>query len=268
MTLAAFLHCSCALSAQTPQPTLDEILERLEVNLQHYDTAVPSLFCDEHAVSQMWPGGPSQNTVTDSIFRLRRTPKPDHTTTLVESREIHKVNGKPAASQNLDGPTLLSGVFEGGLAVVSLSQRACMNYELQPIDRKSPARPLVVRFTTLLSPQNSAKCLLQEDSKGRAVIDPASMQIRRLEITTPHHVINAGDAVTRPIIGKRVVTVDYAPVLLGGETFWMPSAVAMRVTNGSGTFNRGVWSFQATYRNYHKMEVTSRIVPGSETPVQ
>jgi hypothetical protein len=37
----------------------------------------------------------------------------------------------------------------------------------------------------------------------------------------------------------------------------------MRTTTGSGGFHMLVWSFRATYRNYHKMEVTSRILPGS-----
>jgi hypothetical protein len=27
-----------------------------------------------------------------------------------------------------------------------------------------------------------------------------------------------------------------------------------------------VWSYKATYRNYHLLEVTSRILPGDEAP--
>jgi hypothetical protein len=272
LLLVALLGVSSALGAQQAKPpTLNEILERLEANLNHYDTRLPSLFCDEHAISRMWPGGPDQNTVTDSVFRLRRTPKPDHTTTLVESREIRTVNGRPATSQKIDGPTLLSGAFEGGLAVVSLDQSACMNYALEPINHKRWAGPkpdpYIVRFATALTPQNSAKCLLQEDSKGRAVIDPASMQIRRLEITTPYHTIVEEGPYTAPIVGKRVLTVDYAPVLLGGESFWLPSAIDMRTTSGSG-FHQTDWTFEAAYRNYHKLEVTARILPDSEAPVQ
>ena len=41
----------CAQQAKTP--ALDEILERLEANLNHYDKSLPSLFCDEHVVSSM-----------------------------------------------------------------------------------------------------------------------------------------------------------------------------------------------------------------------
>ena len=125
ISLLAFLGLSSALVAQQAKlPTLDEILERLEANLHHYDSSLPSLFCDEHVLSQVGAGRHDQKTVTDSVFRLKRTENSNHTTTLVESREIKKVNGKPPASQDMRGPSLLSGAFGGAsLAVVSLSQK-------------------------------------------------------------------------------------------------------------------------------------------------
>ena len=214
----------------------------------------------------MEPGLPSDNTVTDSVFRLKRTASADHTTALVESREIKSVDGEPATSQKMDGPTLLSGVFEGALAVVSPSQTSCMNYTLQRINRDRATEPYIVRFATVLTPENTADCLLQENSKGRAFVDPESMQITHLELNTPRHVIVRGDAYTSRVAGERVLTVDYAPVVLGGETFWMPSTIRSGTTSGAGTFHAVVWSYRATYQNYHKLEVTSRILPGSETP--
>lgn len=263
ISLVVFLALSSGLSAQgTKPPTLNEILKRLQANLDHYDTDVPSLFCDEHVISKMEPGPPGQNTITDSIFRLRRTPESDHTTTLVESREIKSIDGKPATSQKMDGPSLLNGMFEGGLAVVSMNQTACTNYTLQRINKHHPAEPYIVRFANVLTRQNRAACFLQEESKGRAFIDPASMQIKHLEIITPRHTITIGNAFPSHIIGKRKLTVDYAPVLLDGKSFWMPSAITMTNTSGSG-FHTIVWSFHATYRNYHRLEVTSRILPSS-----
>lgn len=267
LALIGILGGSFAFGAQkSRQPALEEILTQLDANLHHYDAAVPSLFCSEHAVSQVWPGSANDDTVTDSVFRLRRTGPPGHATALEESREIQKVNGKPATSQKIDGPTMLSGVFEGGLAVVSGSQSACMHYELEPIHRK--AAPYVVRFATALTPANSATCLLQEETKGRAFIDPASMQITHLELTTPRHVIAPGDVWSPPVTGKRILSVDYAPVSLGGGIFWMPASINLQVIRAGNTFHETVWSFEATYSNYHKLEVTTRIVPGSETPVR
>jgi len=270
ISLVALIGLSSALCAQqTKTPTLQEILERLDANLNHYDASVPSFFCDEHVVSEVEHGSRTEDTtVTDSIFRLKRTPDSDNTAALVESRQIKTVDGKPAASQKMDGPTMLSGAFEGGLAVVSLKQAACTNYKLQRIHKKRPADPYIVSFATVLMPQNTAGCLLKENSKGRAFINPASMQIAHLELTTPHHIITPGDEYRSPFIGERVITVDYAPVLLGGETFWMPSTIDLRVTSGSGTFHKSVWSFRATYRNYHKLEVKSRVLPGFKKPAR
>jgi hypothetical protein len=94
------------------------------------------------------------------------------------------------------------------------------------------------------------------------------MQITHLELTTPRHTILRGNAYASPVVGERVITADYAPVLLGGETFWMPSTIALRATSGKGTYHESVWSFQATYSNYHKLEVTSRILPPDGTSPQ
>jgi hypothetical protein len=263
--MLAFSSALCAQQQETL--SLKRILDRLDANLSYYDARVPSLFCDERVVSsQAEPGMRDVNTVADSVFRLKRTLEPDHTVSLVESREIQLVDGKPATSQAHYDPTMLRGAFEGGLAVVSRSQSACMSYSLRRTKRGGPREPYVVRFATVLTPQNSAGCLLQENSSGRAFVDPVSLQVTRLELTTPHHVIIPGSPFVSPIKGRRDLSVDYAPVLLGGETFWMPSAITMRNVSGSGTFHMMIWSYKATYRNYHLMEVTSRILPGGAAP--
>ena len=256
------------VAQQAKTPTADEILHRLEANLNHYDKSLPSLFCDEQVVSRVEPGASNRDTVTDSVFHLRRMANPDHTTALVESREIKRVNGKPASSQDMKGPSLLSGVFEGGLAVVSLNQRGCMRYELERIKAAHPTAPYVIRFSTRLNQQNIQDCLLQEKSKGRVFIDPATMEITHLELTTPRHVIIPGSAYARAVVGKRELTVDYAPVVLDGDTFWMPSTITSRSVSGSDTFHPTLWSYRATYRNYHRLEVKWRIVPGSEPTSQ
>jgi hypothetical protein len=258
LSLIALLGISPALVAQGAKgPTLGEVLQRLEANLKAYDAGVPSLFCEEHVVSSRTePHERDLNTTTDSVFRLKRVPQGADTTMLQESREIKSVNGRPASSAVVGVPTLLTGIFEGGLAVVSVDQTSCMNYKLE---RRKSSGEIVVSFATFLTLSNTADCFLQEKSKGRVVIDAASMQVKRLEIETPRHVIDEGDEYEEAEVGRRELTVDYAPVLLGTGTFWMPSAIGMRTTSGS-SFDMTVWSFQATYRNYHKLEVTSRIL--------
>jgi hypothetical protein len=253
---------SVALSAQQPTlPTLDSILQKLEANLKDYDTRVPSFFCDEHVVSRVSPGNPHQDVIADSIFRLRRSVKPDASTTLDESREVKTMNEHAASSHDLSGPSIISGAFEGGLAVVSLTQQECMRYKLERPRRKSAGGPYIIRFETRPNPSNPETCLLEESAKGRAFIDPASMQITHLEFRVPHHVISHGEFGQSKVEAEWVLSVDYAPVTLDGRTFWMPSEIDSRNTSGGGTFHPVVWSYRATYRNYHKLEVTSRIVP-------
>ena len=236
VSLIALLGLAGGVRAQGKKtPSLGEILQRLEANLNHYDAGVPSLFCNEYATSsRIEPGERDYNRETDSVFRLRRTTQADHTISLVESREIKSADGRPVGAQKMDGPALLSGIFEGGLAVASVDQTKCMNYSLERINRKRPGDPYVVRFATVLTAQNRADCFLQEESKGRVLIDPASMQVKRLEITTPHHVIEDGSGYATGEVGRRELSVDYAPVLLGDGTFWMPSAIGMRTASGSG----------------------------------
>ncbi|GGA53360.1 hypothetical protein GCM10011507_00530 [Edaphobacter acidisoli] len=263
ISLIALLGFSPALCAQsTKAPSLDAILERLERNLNHYDTAVPSFYCDEHAISsRTQPKVPDATTITDSIFRLKRIIKDGQTAALVESREIKSINGKPPNPKDDDPPSELSGLFEGGLDVASLDQTACINYKLKQLNKNHRAESYIIRFATVLTPQNTAACFFKEDSKGQVFVDPATMQVTHVEITTPHHVIDAARYMPR-IVGKRKLTVDYAPVQFDGQTFWMPSEVNMLVTSGS-SFDTVAWSFHATYRNYHKLEVTSHIVPNS-----
>jgi hypothetical protein len=275
--VVALVGLSSALLAQeattagagrkTGTPTLEGILQRLQENLEQYDSGVPSFFCDEHVVSRMVPDVHNQQTVTDSAFRLKRVVNHDHTTTLEESREVKTVNGQPARSQEMDVPSMVHGAFEGGLAVVSLGQQSCMNYTLERAKRNDAKAPIVVRFASVLTPENTAGCLLQENGRGRVLIDPATMQITRMELTTPRHTIipedEMGYGVSGPMVGEWVLSVDYAPVALDGKSFWMPARINSRTTSGRGTFHAIEWTFMASYSNFHKLEVRSRIVPWS-----
>lgn len=260
--------CSSGLAscvqAQQPTPSLPELLQRLQANLDHDDARLPSLFCDEHLISRVEVERRSRDTVTDSIFRLQRRTNAQHTASFDESRDLKRVDGKPATSQTLNGPALLTGAFEGALSIVSSSQLSCMRYDLKHKPGKHPNEPYLIRFTTAPKPANTDDCFLQEGSKGYALVDPGTMQVTHLELTTAHHIITPATAYASPVVAKRVLTLDYAPVTISGELFWLPSAIGMQATQASGTFHPTVWSFQATYRNYHRLQVTSRILSAPE----
>jgi hypothetical protein len=263
--LLGLLHPS-ALVAEAPG--LNAILDRLESNLHRYDAGLPSLFCQEHVVSAFRKGDlPPQITTTDSIFRLRRTVAPNHSISLAESREVERVNGRAPQAGDPEGPTRLSRLFEGGIAVVSRSQAPCMRYTLSRHDTKKRADPYVVRFATEPDFSSRGACFFSEDTAGSAEFDPDSLGLERLHFVTPRHILFDGSAFAPPIVGKREVDAKYAPVDLGGETFSLPATIEMRAVNGFG-FHRLLWTFRATYSQCHRMEVTSRIVPGSEVDLQ
>jgi hypothetical protein len=238
-----------AFAQQAPSPTLDEILLRLDGNLSHYDKQVPDFFCSEHVVSTLSYAQKHQSTVTDSVFRVVRT----SSGALTESRDVKAVNNSPAAGGHISGPVLLSGVFTGGLDAVSLKQMACMSYTLQPIEPGHSDEPYVIQFATLPNVQRRSGCVLREEGAGRVLVDPATIQITRMELRVPNHEIIPAEA------GVWDIAINYAPISFDGQTFWMPTAVTSRaIPNDIDTV---IYAFSAHYADYHKLEVTSHIVP-------
>ncbi|MEO6816947.1 MAG: hypothetical protein ABI177_09610 [Edaphobacter sp.] len=248
LSLLVVSHTSLAQPASPP--TLDDVLQQLDANLHRYQAQVPDFFCSEHVVSSQTYNRKQQMTVNDSIFRLERVTHSGSAATFEESREAKAINGTSVEGKQIRGPTVLGGVFSGGLDVVSLSQESCMSYTLEPT---KPGEPYVIQFATLPG-KLAANCLLAEESSGRVFIDPATMQVKRMELIDPHHTI------LPHTVGVWRITIDYAPVLLDEHTFWMPSTIAstaISTFDGSDT----VWAFDARYSNYHKLEVSSRILP-------
>ncbi len=158
--LVLLFHLTAAFHsglAQTPAPALDEVLLQLEGNLDHYDKQVPDFFCSEHVVSSLIYGKKHQSTVTDSIFRVTR----DFMGALTESREVKVVNGTPSEGRKVGGPVMLDGVFSGGLDAVSLKQKTCMSYTLQPIQPERSDKPYVIEFATLANIRRGSECVLK-----------------------------------------------------------------------------------------------------------
>ncbi len=183
IALAAFvlsLSSGHTLRAQQSSvPTLDEILARLEHNLQIYETTVPSFFCDEHVVSGVIPSIGIPDTVSDGIFRLKRIVNPDKTINLEESRLVKTVNGKPADAEDLNGPVVLKGAFSGGLAIVSLGQKTCMRYSLRPIKASHPDAPYIVQFESTFDIKHSTNCLLREPVEAASSLIHTPCRSRR-----------------------------------------------------------------------------------------
>ena len=247
--------------AQVAPPSLEEVLKRLEANLDRYDSKLPSLFCDETVASKVEPSFPKQDDAVSSVFRLKRIANGDGTSSLVESRDVISVNGKKPEDRGADLPIQLDGAFEGAFAAVSLNQANCFAYSMKRVDKRHPTEPYVIRFNSRLTSHDSPNCLLSEKSSGFVRIDPTTFEITHLEINTPHHLIESGSGYISPYPSKRDIMIDYSPVSINRESFWLPSVIHLKVVRGAGTFHQISWSFHGEYRNCHQLQVTSRIVP-------
>ncbi len=235
---------------KSAKPTLDEILLQLEKNFFQYHASIPSFFCDEQVLSEMHQSGFLRSlTRADSIFRLKRSGH-DNDIQLAESREIKAINGAPVNGvQTLSGPVIFSGAFSIATALITFDQKACFNYHLtsQLFDRR-----YIIEFATKAPKDRDKRCFTMEPSTGRAFIDPQTMQIERIECRTPNHPMMPGT------LTLWTWSINFSKVILNGKIFWLPQ----RVTAKSMDYNAPVeWSFDATYRNYHELTVTSRIVP-------
>ena len=136
-----------------------------------------------------------------------------------------------------------------------------MLYTLRPTRPGSLHEPYVVEFASERVGERPSNCVLREDGSGRVFIDPTTLQITRMELHVPHHVIIparklANGHVVTPTVGVWDLSIDYEPVSLDEKIFWMPATIA-----STSTADTTVWLFNATYSNYHKLQVTSRILP-------
>ncbi|RXH58635.1 hypothetical protein GRAN_1945 [Granulicella sibirica] len=236
------------------QVTLEQVLDRLQENFFEYLRSVPSLFCDEVVQSDFGPANTvvkSVHSKTESIFRLQRKITPARKLELVESRDLKRVDGKAVSSGSLAGPAILSGAFGTGLAVADAAQEVCTNFRMHPMLTFFAPHRIVIEFESLPGSTDNPVCSTRR-SHGRVFVDPETMRIRRIEMTTPNY-----DIVPK-IKGNWVWSVDYDPVMLGGKPFWLPKTILSDAT--SYGLNPLTWTFEARYSNYHKLEVRSRIV--------
>jgi hypothetical protein len=235
------------------QPSLDEILRHLQENLWDYQANIPDFFADEHVVSILkQEGARDMKTTTDSTFRLARSHGIGEARTFKESREIRLINKKPAKGDEIHGPAIFTGAFSNGLGVVSLEGSNCYDYTLEPAGELNKAPAILIGYALKPDVLNDPSCQGPERQSGRAWFDPVNFHTLRIEMTIPNHKDNNGVRVLWTWV------VDYAPVSFDNKQFWLPKTIASKAEAYNAS---GIWSFVASYSNYHKLTVSSRILP-------
>lgn len=265
---------SAALFAQQGMPQPAEILTRLDSNRVTYYRNVPDFFCAERVVSQMRPNASAvslMTTVTDSVFRLKRTSDPKQGVVFNESRIIKSVDGKPVSAEDaqLQGPTILSGVFSGGLDLITTGNQACYDYHFHPHTAHGSIDRILVDFQQKAPDKAAKDCPPYERSSGRVTLDAATMQVRKIEKSYPHHEL------VPDVFGHWEWTAEYSEVRLGEKTLWLPlkihsysvadSIVATAGRTGQPGQNT-TWDYDATYSGCHRTGATMRILGPNEVP--
>lgn len=248
------------------QGTVAEILLHVQHNYGDYLSFVPDIFADEHVIATTTTSLPSpgedtpdkpvlSSLATESIFHLQRS-RVSGSTQLVESRDTRMVDRHTGETSRIfGGPAVFTGAFSYAPTFLLPQFKDCYGYKLLPSRRIDHVEVQVIEY--VLNPRSSgASCPLHEQIKGRAFIDPQSMQLVKIEEQRPHH------ALTKDFAVGWDWSIEYARVVIADKPFWLPKAI-----NSTASYNAGraaEWTFTATYRNFHLTSVTSTIVP---TPV-
>ena len=243
-----------------PVPKLNQILPRVQDHVKEFEHSLPDFICDEKITSKELMGGKTiHETDIDSTFRgtQNRDKNPDGKyEPFTEWRDIQTIDGRPAPKgQQLTGPFLFGGGFSSILVeIFSPENSPYFNYKVIGTDKVDGKAAVLLKFET----KKGQQALLHRElfgtqyvmkGSGKAWIDPASMNVLRLEI----------QYLDPPMPeGVLKLAVDYAPVMIQEKTFWMPKTVTAEQTVPNPKMPVG-GQYVAEYSNYQEYKVSVRM---------
>jgi hypothetical protein len=252
LLLVALSSACCAQSA----PKLNEILPRVQDHVKEFENSLPDFICDERITSrELMAGTVIHETVIDSTFRGTQS-KDGGDKPFTEWREIHTIDGRPVPKgQQLTGPFFFGGGFSSMLdAIFSVRNAQYFNYKVIGTEKIDDDVAVVVKFET----KKGQKALVHQElfgsqitlkGSGKAWIDPASMNVVRLEL----------QYLDPPVPeGVLVVRVDYAEAVINEKKFWMPKTLTAQQTVPNPKVPVG-GQYIAEYSNYQQFKVSTRI---------
>lgn len=245
------LWLCCAGYSQSPK--LAQILPQVQEHVKEFEFMLPDFICDETIISrELVTGLVHHETVIESAFRGTQH-KDEKGRPFTESREIKTVDGHPPLKgQQLTGPFIFGGGFSSLLdEIFSQKNQQYFSYKLAGAEKIEGKVALVIKFETK---EGQREILYREiygsqaavDGKGKAWIDPQSMNVVRLEFQYLNPPFQEGIL---------EVSVDYAPVVINEKTFWMPKTVTAEQTVPNPKHSVG-GQYIASYANYHQFNVS------------
>jgi hypothetical protein len=244
--LGAVLLLACPAAAQVPSPAaevsqspaLRSELEQLGVVAEALDRSLPSLTCQETAVSEIIDRGKVKKHVEFSAtLRAVRTPG----SALKESLSVTTLNGKPHSGANPGFPYFTNGGFDSAMVFFLPERQACYRFSL------SPGR---IDFETAADVEAHRQCR-PDGVQGFALLDGEGNVI--------HMERHVSAQATNDFHLVPFAAIDFAPVTLNGQVFRLSQHLV-----SEGSIGRATGRFEATYSDCKLFTVSVKIGPATE----
>ncbi len=236
-------------------PPLEQVLPRVQESVNEFEFLLPDFICYERITSRELIGTKliKQISVGSAFSGSQR--KDEKGKPFIESREIKIFDGREAGQkQKLDIPFFFGGGFSSVLDMTFAARNVPYhNYKVIRLEQIDGRPLLVIEFAT--KPDQAGlyfefQGTLLDKGAGKAWIDPESMHVVRIE----RRFLNVPSPVN-----ALSVSIDYAPVVINGKTFWMPKTVKAVEALGRSTKKPMSGEYIAEYSNYRKFEVSVKI---------
>ncbi|HUA58256.1 MAG TPA: hypothetical protein VML19_05855 [Verrucomicrobiae bacterium] len=237
---------------QRAEPSVEEILAKIQTNTSQFLQSLPDFVCDETITSKAVIRGRQRQYVNESHFVGRQ--QKQGRMTFTETREVISINGKAVPKNTRpQGPIFFGGGFSSVLhTTFGKDTVAAQTYKVASEEEFRGRPTLVIEFSTRPGQQDlrfdfDGKAYVEND-RGKAWIDKESMRILRLEreyLNVPRRQ------------SPMVATVEYGEAQIGGQAYWMPVTVTASQVKGSTGDEE---QYVAQYRNYRKFEAQSSII--------
>lgn len=250
--------------AQQPKPAVDEVLARVRANIAALQASIPSFSCDEQIDSQLLSKGKIKDEMKiDSEFRMVREPSESASIGGLAESRVHKtVNDHPVMDQSDAPPFSLYGGYANMLDFVGLA--SCMDYQLEAAPAAAPAGAILLNGSQ--NKDIGAECSSTRAYVINAVLDGTSLDLLHADFTTQD--VNFGKiASTLPTVAAPFtsntmkVSVDYAPVELGGTSFQLPKRIVADVEDHKKPLK---YHYVAAYNSCRRYTASARIIPDED----
>ena len=237
-----------ALAQDEPSRQVTELVTHLVENGKHYGEALPSVSCVQTVHSTVLHRGRIvRDLMATGTLRVQRTDDKD--APFRESYHWDTVNGKPLAEGKAPNlPYFVHGLFANALGFSTIDILKCKNFTLTDEPGATEQR---LDFERRVTTSDLPMCATQTPGQRRTVfVDRESGHVVRLFRTIP-------ETEAKKIRDVPYVSVDYSPVPLGAETFWLPA-------RGEAHNDKEEARMLVEYSGCHRYASTVKIIGGTD----